>query len=90
MDDEELRKLVRRRWKIGGVLTLVMVTVYFGFILLVAFGKSIAGALLGSTVSVGILLGAGVIIVAPVLTIIYVRWANRHYDPEIARYREKQ
>jgi uncharacterized membrane protein (DUF485 family) len=86
MEDEELRKIVRRRWRVGGVLTLVMMATYFGFILLVAFGKSTAGALIGGgRVSVGIVLGAIVIVIAPVLTAVYVRWANRHYDPQIAR-----
>jgi uncharacterized membrane protein (DUF485 family) len=87
--DQELAKLVRRRWRIGAVLTAVMVAAYFGFIMLVAFAKSTAGAELGERVSVGIILGAAVIVLAPVLTAIYARWANRHYDPEIARARER-
>ena len=78
-----------RRWRIAVTLTLVMAIAYFGFIALVAFGKDTAGALIaGDRVSIGIVLGALVIVLAPVLTAIYVRWANRHYDPEIARIRE--
>jgi len=38
-------------------------------------------------VSVGILLGAAVIVLAPVLTAVYVRWANRHYDPAVKELR---
>ena len=83
-----LRKVVHRRWRIGGILTAVMVAGYFGFILLVAFAKSTAGHLMGD-VSVGILIGAAVIVLAPVLTSIYVRWANRHYDPAVAALRGK-
>jgi uncharacterized membrane protein (DUF485 family) len=65
-----------------------MTAVYFGFILLVAFGKDTAGTLLADdSISVGIVLGAIVIVVAPVLTAIYVRWANRHHDPAIAELR---
>jgi uncharacterized membrane protein (DUF485 family) len=59
---------------------------YFAFILLVAFAKPTVGALVGD-VSVGILLGASVIVLAPVLTLIYVRWANRSYDPAVAALR---
>ena len=88
-EDEELRRLVRRRWRVGAILTAVMTAAYFGFILLVAFGKSVAGTLLGGRVSVGIVLGACVIVLAPVLTAIYVRWANRHYDPAIAHHRRR-
>jgi uncharacterized membrane protein (DUF485 family) len=84
--NEELTKLVRRRWRIGGALTAVMMAAYFGFILLVAFGKDTAGTLLADDrVSVGIVLGAGVIVLAPLLTAFYVRWANRTYDRELAR-----
>ena len=87
--NQELEKLVRRRWRIGAALTAVMVVVYFGFILLVAFAKSTVGTEFGDRISLGIILGALVIVLAPVLTAIYVRWANRHYDPEIARLKDK-
>ncbi len=87
--NEELRKLVARRWRIAATLTAVMVVAYFGFVLLVALDKDDAGALLaGDRVSVGIVLGAAVIVLAPVLTAIYVRWANRRYDPELAAHRK--
>ncbi|HEU0030607.1 MAG TPA: DUF485 domain-containing protein [Kofleriaceae bacterium] len=80
--------IVARRWRIGAVLTAVMMAAYFGFILLVAFAKDTAGTLLADDrVSVGIVLGALVIILAPVLTSIYVRWANRHYDAAIEKLR---
>jgi uncharacterized membrane protein (DUF485 family) len=89
--DDELRRLARRRWTIGLVLTLAMMAAYFGFILLVAFAKPTAGRLLADgRVSVGIVLGACTIVIAPILTAIYVRWANRKYDPEVAALRNKR
>jgi uncharacterized membrane protein (DUF485 family) len=89
--DDELHRLVARRWRVGGVLTALMMLGYFGFILLVAFAPDTAGALIaGGRVSVGIVLGAAVIVLAPVLTAIYVRWANRRYDPAIAALRERR
>ena len=89
MDDAALRALSRRRWRIGAVLTAVMVVGYFGFILLVAFAKDTSGMLFaGGRVSLGIVLGAGVIVLAPILTGIYVRWANRHHDPAVRSMRE--
>ena len=67
-----------------------MMIAYFGFIALVAFDKADAGTLVADDrVSVGIVLGALVILLAPVLTAIYVRWANRKYDPELAKHRSK-
>jgi uncharacterized membrane protein (DUF485 family) len=87
---DELNRLVGRRWRIGGVLTAVMMLAYFGFICLVAFAKPTAGELVaGGRVSIGILVGASVIVLAPVLTSIYVRWANRRYDPAVKALRDK-
>ncbi len=83
---EALHEINTRRWRVGGALTAVMMAAYFAFILLVAFAKSTVGTLVGD-VSVGILLGASVIVLAPLLTAIYVRWANRTYDPAVTALR---
>jgi|RhiMetdeSRZDD1v2_1073273.scaffolds.fasta_scaffold465185_2 uncharacterized membrane protein (DUF485 family) len=78
---DALHELSARRTRIASILTAVMMVAYFGFILLVAFDKPAVGTLLaGGRISLGILLGAAVILLAPILTTIYVRWANRHYD----------
>jgi uncharacterized membrane protein (DUF485 family) len=65
-----------------------MIAVYFGFILLVAYRKELLGRLLVPGLSVGILLGALVIVATWVLTLLYVWWANTRYDEELARLRE--
>jgi uncharacterized membrane protein (DUF485 family) len=88
--DHDLQKLVARRWRVGGVLTAVILIAYFGFILLVAFDQESAGTLIaGGRVSVGIVLGALLIVLAPVLIAIYVRWANRIYDPQVEVLRKR-
>ena len=66
------------RWRIAISLTLIMLTVYVGFILLVAFDKPLLGTVIVPGLSVGILLGVLVIVVAWVLTWWYIRWANAH------------
>ena len=87
---DALRKVVATRWRIGALLTAVMMAAYFGFILIVAFAKPLAGQLIaGGRVSVGIVLGAAVIVLAPALTSIYVRWANRRYDPALQELRDR-
>ena len=89
--DADLERIVARRWRLGALLTAVMMTAYFGFILLVAFAKPTVGTLLADDrISLGIVLGAAVIVVAPILTAIYVRWANRHYDAAITALRERK
>ena len=68
------------RWRIALSLTIAMMVVYFGFILLVAFDKPLLGRIIAPGLSLGVLLGALVIVAAWVLTWIYIRWANTHYD----------
>jgi len=84
---QALRALARRRWRVALGLTAAMVFVYFGFVLLVAWDKPFMGRLLSPGLSIGIVLGALVIVAAWILTWIYVRWANKVYDPELARTR---
>jgi len=79
--------LAARRWRIARALTVSMLVTYFGFVLLVAYDKPLLGRILMPGLSLGILLGALVILVAWALTGIYVRWANRVYDAELARAR---
>lgn len=81
------RALAHRRWKVAAALTALMVVVYFGFITLVAFQPLMLAQLLHDGLSLGILLGALVIVSAWLLTFAYVSWANRVYDPALARLR---
>jgi uncharacterized membrane protein (DUF485 family) len=71
------------RWRIAISLTAAMMAAYFGFILLVAFNKPLLGTRIAPGLSLGILLGALVILVAWVLTWAYIHWANAHYDASI-------
>ena len=91
-DRRELVRIASRRTRIAVALTLLMCIAYFGFILLVAFDKPLMGTLVGDEgrISVGIILGAIVILCAPVLTGIFVTWANRRYDAALEALRGKQ
>jgi uncharacterized membrane protein (DUF485 family) len=82
-----LESVSAARWRIAVALTIAMMVVYFGFILLIAFNKPLAGGLVAPGLSLGILLGAFVIVVAWGLTFVYVRWANTHYDAALERLR---
>jgi uncharacterized membrane protein (DUF485 family) len=84
---DALEAVSAARWRVAVTLTAAMMTAYFGFVLLVAFDKPLLGRLLAPGLSLGMLLGAGVIVVAWLLTWIYVRWANRHYDAALAGLR---
>ena len=91
MDDrtKALQALAAERWRVSLILTGAMMFIYFGFILLIAFNKPLLGSLVVPGLSLGILLGALVIISAWVLIFIYVRWANNNYDAKIARLTRK-
>jgi uncharacterized membrane protein (DUF485 family) len=78
-----LRELDRARWRMALGLTGGMVLLYFGFIALVAFGRPLLAIQLAPGLSIGIVLGAFVIVASWVLTWIYVRWANNVYDPKV-------
>ena len=80
---EELKALDRARWRVAIWLTVAMMAVYFGFILLVAYEKPLLTSLVIPGLSVGILLGALVIVAAWLFIWVYVRWANEHYDARI-------
>jgi uncharacterized membrane protein (DUF485 family) len=84
---DDLHRLAADRWRIVSTLTTAVIVLYFGFILLVAWGKPLLGVILIPGLSVGILLGAFVIVAAWMLMLVYVRWANRHHDTGIAAAR---
>ena len=78
--DDRLRALAARRWRVALTLTVVMIVLYFGFIILIAYGRSVLAILVAPGLTVGILLGALVIEKTRLLTFGYVRWANTRYD----------
>ena len=86
-DLDQLRRLDAARWRVAVTLTAAMMVLYFGFILLIAFNKPLLATVVTPGLSLGILLGALVIVSAWVLIWIYVRWANRYYDVAIAAIR---
>ena len=82
-DETRLQTLARRRLNVALGLTATMIVVYFGFILLIAFDKPLLATTVVPGLTLGILLGALVIVISWLLTWVYVRWANLTYDPEL-------
>jgi uncharacterized membrane protein (DUF485 family) len=85
----EFRRLVERRWTVSLALTAALFVAYYGFILLVATNKPLLARRIGQTVTLGIPIGMAIIVLAWVLTAAYVWWANRQYDPEVRRLRDR-
>lgn len=75
------RQLVAERSRFAWVLTSIMLTIYFGYILLIAFYPGfLARPIGGGTTTIGIPLGLMVIVAGIVLTVVYVRRANSRFD----------
>ena len=81
-DSEHFRELVAKRQRFATILSLIMLVVYVSFILLIAFAPAWLGTPLhsGTTVTRGIPIGIGVILISFVLTAVYVWRANGEFD----------
>jgi uncharacterized membrane protein (DUF485 family) len=81
-NDPRFRELVARRSRFAWTLTVVMLAIYYGFILIIAFAPSVLGTPVapGAVTTIGIPVGILIIIAAFVLTGIYVRRANAEFD----------
>ncbi len=75
-------ELERKRSRFSWTLTILMLVLYFGFILLVAFDRQLQlmGIMVTRSISLGFPLGLGVILSAIVLTGLYVVRANTEFD----------
>ena len=86
LSNPSFQALVRERSSFGWTLSIIMLVIYFGFILLVAFGKGFMGTKIGSGVtSIGMIIGLLVILSAVILTGIYTQRANGRYDDLTAK-----
>ncbi len=82
LDDPRYQRLLKRRGRFTWTLTIVMLVAYFGYVALIAFDKAVLARPIGGGVtSIGIPIGVGVILLAILLTGLYVRRANKEYDP---------
>lgn len=75
------QELKSKRSSFGWLLTIIMLVVYYGYIMMIAFNKEFLAQKLGAGVtSVGIPIGVGVIVFTILITGIYVRRANSEFD----------
>lgn len=84
------QKLVSTRSTYGWTLTWIMMAVYYGFILLIAFNKELLSAKMGAGVMTwGMPIGLSVIVFTVIITGIYVRRANSEFDDLTAEIRKE-
>ena len=89
VNSEKFKELVSKRLSFSLTLTIIMLVVYFGFILVIAFSKELLAAKIGDHLTIGIPIGIGIILFACVLTGIYTRWANKSYDKNVRDLRNQ-
>lgn len=83
------QQLVRERSRFSWTLTGIMLAVFFGYILLIAFAPHILAQRISGATTLGIPVGIGVIVVGIILTGIYVHRANTRFDPLIREIAEE-
>ena len=75
------QKLVAVRSSYGWTMTAIMLIVFYGYILLVAFNKQLLATKIGAGVTTwGIPIGIFVIVFTVIITGIYVLRANKEFD----------
>lgn len=79
-NDPNYIKLVKDRKSFGWLLAIITLIIYYGFIALVAFAPTVIAIKVGGSITIGLILGAGLIVASIVLTGIYVIRANSQYD----------
>ncbi len=89
LNSPEFKTIVKSKNSISIFLTILVFFIYFGFILLLAYGKDFLSQKFYGPITVGIPIGIGVIVLSWILTGLYVAWANKKYDEKVANLREK-
>ena len=79
-NDPNYKALVSERSSFGWILAIVTLVLYYGYIAIVAFSPATIGIKLAGNITVGLVLGVGLIVASIVLTGIYVLRANSRYD----------
>ncbi len=82
-----IRDLAALRRRIALILTLLLIIVYFGYLAMIVFARSIVAVEVFDGVSLGIWVAASVILCALAFSIGYVAWANDSYDRDVKTLR---
>jgi len=88
LDMNKFEILVKTRAKVASVLAVLMLAIYYGFILVLAFDKELFSVKIGEHLNLWIPIGIGVIFSAWLLTGVYVAWANTKYDSMVKEIKD--
>jgi uncharacterized membrane protein (DUF485 family) len=85
----EFKRLVKHRWAVSISLTAIMFFSYMGFLYILAYQKESLSPYVTGKFTIGLVAALGLILLAWILTGIYVHWANNLYNPEVERLKNK-
>ena len=81
----EFADLRRRFRRFVFPMTALFLAWYFLYVLLAAFAPDFMATKVFGNINVGLILGLGQFVTTFAITIIYVRWADREFDPRAER-----
>lgn len=83
--DPEFIRLTRQRSRLGLAVTAVIVVVYFGYILLLAYAPGLMRSHVSDSITLGFPLGLGVLLITFLLVALHVGRSASVFDPACAR-----
>ena len=90
LESTDFKALVSKRWTVSFSLLALLFVSYYGYIIVVATAKDFVNQKLGDgATTMAIPLGVAAIVIAFILTAVYVSWANKSYDPEVERLKNQ-
>jgi uncharacterized membrane protein (DUF485 family) len=89
-NDPKYQELVSKRNSFAWILSIIMLVIYYTFIMVIAFSPQTFAAKIaeGSVITIGIPIGISIIVIAFMLTGIYVWRANSKFDKLIDQIKE--
>lgn len=78
--DPNYKTLVSERTRFGWILAILTLVLYYGYIAIVAFSPATIATKVFGVITIGLILGAGLIVASILLTGLYVLRANSRYD----------
>lgn len=88
-EDLDFKHLKKLRNSLATVLTILTLVVYYGYIFLLAYGKSLMGIKVSANITIGLPIGVAVIVISWALTYYYAHWANTKYDHMVEDIKNK-
>ena len=83
--DAPLHAVALRHRRVSLSLAGTLMGLYVVFMLLISYARPVLGTLLAPGISLGLVLGAGMIVFSWLLACGYVFWANRYHDAACRR-----